>query len=526
MSQSTLPKYQSPFCNNAFKKLGNHLAHCPDRSGRDYNHLLSQKTLDIKSGKGTCPKCGRKFSRLDTHLKNSAICKDTQTDSPAPSTDPDPIPAVIPPSPSHPSQQPQPPQYPQPAPPPPVTISPRMKLPQTAVGWSEANEYMRQVVVPRVLHDLDVNVMNHALCVGMYSYFTSKYGMQELNQHHQHRQHLSKVQKLRNELKKALTEKNAAKKKLRPLRKAGSDPETVKQLACEFHSLVRAHSHLSKAAKGLERRESQKQQRKECRKDLYKFAKKMLNDEAYTSTEPTFTAAEAEVYFNQVYSTSPATFTRPLWMLEPPSPSTGLDGSAFTEEELSLIISRLNSSSCPSPMDQIPYLVLKKCPSLTPALLPVFNSCWSVKRIPAAWKVGVLRFIGKKQAVEDPSNPKNFRPIALTSCIGKVFTSLLKQLWMAYMRTNNYLNTAVQKAFVDGVPACTEYHIKLLSMLSKARRKHRSLCVCWLDLANAFGSVHHNLIRFSFQHYLAPPEIVDMVSSLYEDLIGVVFTKS
>ena len=92
---------------------------------------------------------------------------------------------------------------------------------------------MRQVVIPRVLHKLDVNVMNHALCVGICSYFTAKYGMQELNQHHQH---LSKVKKLRNELKKALTETNAAKKKLRQLRRAGSDPETVKQLACEFHS--------------------------------------------------------------------------------------------------------------------------------------------------------------------------------------------------------------------------------------------------------------------------------------------------
>ena len=253
--------------------------------------------------------------------------------------------------------------------------------------------------------------MNHALCVGIYSYFTATYGMQEPNQHDQHRQHLSKVQKLRNELKKALTEKNAAKKKLRQLRRAGSGPEAVKQFACEFHSLVRTHSRLSKTAKGLEKKESQKQQRKECRKDLYKFAKKILNDEGYTSTEPTFTAAEAEAYCSQVYSTSPATFTRPLWMPEPSSPSTGLDVIAFTEEELSLIISRLNTSSCPSPMDQIPYLVLKKCPSLTPALLHVFNSCWSVNRVPAAWKVGVLRLIGKKQAVEDPSNPKNFHPL-------------------------------------------------------------------------------------------------------------------
>ena len=161
-----------------------------------------------------------------------------------------------------------------------------------------------------------------------------------------------------------------------------------------------------------------------------------------------------------------------------------------------------------------------------PALLHIFNVCWSVKRVPAVWKIGVLHLLGKKKAQEDPSNPKNFRPIALTSCIGKVFTSLLKQRWMTYMRANKYLNTVVQKAFVDGVPGCTEHHIKLLSMLNEARRKHRSLCVCWLDLANAFGSVHHKLIQFSFQHYHAPPEMVEMISNLYEGLIGVVSTKS
>jgi hypothetical protein len=72
---------------------------------------------------------------------------------------------------------------------------------------------------------------------------------------------------------------------------------------------------------------------------------------------------------------------------------------------------------------------------------------------PVIWKIGVMRLLGKKNAEEDPKLPKNFRPIALTSCIGKVFTSLLKQRWMDYMRGNCYLNTAVQKAFVDCVQA-------------------------------------------------------------------------
>ena len=94
------------------------------------------------------------------------------------------------------------------------------------------------------------------------------------------------------------------------------------------------------------------------------------------------------------------------------------------------------------------------------------------------------------------------------------------------MLDNRYLNTRVQKAFVDGVPGCTEHHLKLLSTINEARRKHKSLCVCWLDLANAFGRIHHDLIRFSFSHYHAPAAMTSMLSNLYQDLTGVVSTKS
>ena len=161
-----------------------------------------------------------------------------------------------------------------------------------------------------------------------------------------------------------------------------------------------------------------------------------------------------------------------------------------------------------------------------PALLHLFNHCWSTQTVPKAWKVGVIHLLGKKKAEEDPSQPSHFRPIALTSCVGKVFTSLLKQRWLSYMMENRYLNTSVQKAFIDGVPGCTEHHLKLLSIISEAQRKHKSLSVCWLDLANAFASVHHELIHFSLSHYHAPQVMVSTISNLYEDLTGVISSKA
>ena len=131
------------------------------------------------------------------------------------------------------------------------------------------------------------------------------------------------------------------------------------------------------------------------------------------------------------------------------------------------------------------------------ALFDLCNLCWQTSTVPQAWKTVTIRLIAKGSAKDDPSSPSNFRPIALTSCIGKIFTSILKSRWSTYMLENEYLNPSIQKAFMRETPGCTEHHLKLASILIHAKRKHKSLTVAWLDLANAYGSVHHSLINFS-----------------------------
>ena len=69
------------FCHkSSFKRLGNHLPHCPERNGRDYAPFLSKKTLCNRKKansckKRLCPRCHKRFCRLDTHLRNSATCR-------------------------------------------------------------------------------------------------------------------------------------------------------------------------------------------------------------------------------------------------------------------------------------------------------------------------------------------------------------------------------------------------------------------------------------------------------------------
>ena len=49
--------------------------------------------------------------------------------------------------------------------------------------------------------------------------------------------------------------------------------------------------------------------------------------------------------------------------------------------------------------------------------------------------------------------------------------------------------------------------------------------MCWLNLANAYGSVQHDLIRYSLEHYHAPQQMVAAVSNLYQGLVVIVWTK-
>ena len=94
------------------------------------------------------------------------------------------------------------------------------------------------------------------------------------------------------------------------------------------------------------------------------------------------------------------------------------------------------------------------------------------------------------------------------------------------MRTNKYFDTNIQKAFMPSVPGCIEHYTKLAAAINEARACHKFICVCWLDLVNAYGSVHHDLIKFSLQFYHALSKLLDMVGNLYTNISASISTPT
>ena len=199
----------------------------------------------------------------------------------------------------------------------------------------------------------------------------------------------------------------------------------VHELSVKFHRLLRLHSKAKKASLKARLNLEALTVRRECQKSFWRFASQLFSEDN-SSTAPGFDQESAESFFAEVYDSSSRSYTRPPWLPQPPPATTTFNEDPISTREIEEVIRHSRSSSSPSPLDCILYKVLKQCPSLLPALLDLFNSCWETGVVPQAWKDGVIRLIPKAAAKENPAEPGNFRPIALTSCIGKVFSSILK----------------------------------------------------------------------------------------------------
>ena len=66
----------------------------------------------------------------------------------------------------------------------------------------------------------------------------------------------------------------------------------------------------------------------------------------------------------------------------------------------------------------------------------------------------------------------------------------------------------------------------MANIIDKARTKQRSLVLTLLDLKNAFGEVHHNLIQEVLLYHHIPATTKALISSLYTDFYTSVITDN
>lgn len=98
--------------------------------------------------------------------------------------------------------------------------------------------------------------------------------------------------------------------------------------------------------------------------------------------------------------------------------------------------------------------------------------------------------------------------IALLNVDGKIFFSVLARRMANFLLENGF----------PGFPGCVEQSSVIWEQIQRGKRKRSDLHVVWLDMANAYGSVAHQLIDYATEFFHMPNSIRSLVSNYFNEL--------
>ena len=196
----------------------------------------------------------------------------------------------------------------------------------------------------------------------------------------------------------------------------------------------------------------------------------------------------------------------------PPPPKKKFDMSYIDLKEVVEFIKRARAGSAPG-KNGISYKLYKNCPEVRYRLYKLLQEVWEYKLNPK--EVFCLAdgiYIPK---VQDAVGIGNFRPISLLNVEGKIYFGVIARRLTNFLMGNNYIDTSVQKAGIPGFPGCLEHCQMIWRAIREAKLNNKDLQVVWLDLANAYGAVPHDLIYKALDFFYVPAEVKEVLANYF-----------
>ena len=180
----------------------------------------------------------------------------------------------------------------------------------------------------------------------------------------------------------------------------------------------------------------------------------------------------------------------------PKKPQGELD-EPVTETEVRKAVKSLKTKKAAG-LDRIRNEMLKSgINHLISSLVKLFNFIITKGSFPDVWSKGLISPIFKAGSKSDPNN---YRGICVTSCLGKLFSSLLNTRLSNYFHENNVLHHS-QIGFLKGYRT-TDHIFSLRTLIDKYvinENKGKLFC-CFIDFQKAFDSVWHEGLLLKLIH--------------------------
>ena len=256
--------------------------------------------------------------------------------------------------------------------------------------------------------------------------------------------------------------------------------------------------------------------------NFWGYVKNILN--VKSSDLPTFNVEDCFKYFTRSLAKLHPNklFEIPNWIPKLSKAKVQFNLDPPTYQQITNVIRKMKSSGSPCPLDQVSIICFKRCPYLRTYLTELIRCIWLSANVPSQWKQACTILIHKKGSTNDPAN---FRPITLESIPLKVYTSCLRNAIYSFLVSNDYVESNIQKGFTPHLSGTLEHTSQMENIINKARIKQLSVVITLLDLKNAFGEVHHNLIKSVLDYHHIPGQIKSAIETLYTDFQTSIITS-
>lgn len=167
----------------------------------------------------------------------------------------------------------------------------------------------------------------------------------------------------------------------------------------------------------------------------------------------------------------------------------------FTMEELNRAINCIKKVTTPG-IDGIDYTMIKRLPNeFRKALLKVINDIWTTMNIPEDWRIYQIHFI-------DKIDKKKVRPIALSSCLGKLMERMVNErlIWWA---ENGEIIHYTQHGFRRG-RSCSNNLAKITSDIKSSLYRDEYTLAAFVDVSAAYDNVPFHILSKKLIKYKCP----------------------
>ena len=165
-------------------------------------------------------------------------------------------------------------------------------------------------------------------------------------------------------------------------------------------------------------------------------------------------------------------------------------------------------------MDGINYEIIKNMPiKLHLILLDIYNEMNSSNSFPDSWKETFIHFIEKP-------NKSGMRPIALTSCLCKLFKIMTTNRLLWWTENRNLLPKS-HSGFRKG-RSCADNLTDFTFSVQKAFSNKQHVLAAFLDVHSAFPSVNNDILLSKLAKVGCSQKMISFVKFLtYERLIHI-----